>query len=81
MKQILVQLDLDTAARLEKAAPARSRGRSEFVRMAIRKALWEHEEQATREAYLREPDSVDAPYLDAAVWEPGQARSRARRRR
>jgi predicted transcriptional regulator len=65
-KQILVELDGDTAARLEQAAPARSRRRSEFIRNAIRRALWEMEERKTRAAYLRDPDTADT------VWpEPG----------
>jgi predicted transcriptional regulator len=36
MKQLLNELDADTAARLQKDAPARSRRRSEFIRAAIR---------------------------------------------
>ena len=51
MKQLLIEIDDELAARLEKVAPGRSRRRSEFVRYAIRQALWELEEQATAEAY------------------------------
>ena len=80
MKQLLVELDPDTAARLEKVAPARSRRRSEFVRAAIRRALWEIEERATREAYLRIPDSDADVYVDPEVWERPRAR-RPRRSR
>ena len=47
MKSMLVELDDDVAARLERVAPARSRQRSEFIRNAIRRALWELEERAT----------------------------------
>ena len=53
MKSLLVEVDDELASRLERVAPARSRRRSEFVRMAILKALWEAEEQATAEAYAR----------------------------
>lgn len=60
IKQILVELDADTAARLERAAPARSRCRSEFIRNAIRRALWEIDERDTRTAYVREPEGPDA---------------------
>jgi predicted transcriptional regulator len=70
MKQISVEVDDDVAARLERVAPARSPRRSEFIRMAIRKALWEEEERATAEAYRRQPDSSGDAYLDANVWEP-----------
>ena len=65
--QILIDLDLATAARLEKVAPARSRRRSEFVRAAIRKALWDLEERATGRAYAAQPD-LEPPLFDPAAW-------------
>jgi hypothetical protein len=40
----------------------------ELVRAAISKALWEAEEQATAEAYTRQPDSPNAAF-DPTVWE------------
>jgi predicted transcriptional regulator len=71
MKSLLVEVDDELAGRLERVAPARSRRRSEFIRAAILKALWEAEEQATAEAYARHPDSPGAAF-DPAVWEgPG----------
>jgi predicted transcriptional regulator len=70
MKQLLVEVDDDIAASLEQVAPARSRRRSEFIRMAIRKALWEEQERATAEAYRRQPDSSGDAYLDPKAWEP-----------
>jgi metal-responsive CopG/Arc/MetJ family transcriptional regulator len=69
MVQILVQVDDALAARLEKVAPGKSRKRSEFIGLALRKALMELEDSATRAAYERQPD--DEPvYLDAAAWAP-----------
>lgn len=68
MKSLLIEVDDALAGRLERVAPARSRRRSEFVRAAILKALWEAEEKATAEAYARQPDSPDEPF-DPAVWE------------
>ena len=68
MKSLLVEVDDELASRLERVAPARSRRRSEFVRAAILKALWEAEELATAEAYARQPDSLDAAF-DPDVWE------------
>ena len=56
MKQILLAIDDETARQLDAVAPARSRRRSEFVRMAIRKTLWELQERQTAEAYARMPD-------------------------
>ena len=69
VKQILVELDPETAERLERAAPARSRRRSEFIREAIRRALWELEERETRAAYLRDPDTADRTWPEPQ-WEP-----------
>jgi predicted transcriptional regulator len=68
MKSLLIELDDDVAAKLEEVAPVRSRQRSEFIRMAIRRALWDREEQATAEAYRRRPDSRADAYLDSRVW-------------
>lgn len=76
MPKILIELDDATAERLEEVAPSRSRRRSEFIRMAIRRALWDLEEEATAEAYENQPD-VEEPYFDAEVWE----RSRKPKRR
>ena len=72
MKQILIELDPDVAERLEEVAPGRSRRRSEFIRMAIRKALWEVEEAQTADAYRRVPDSPEDAYLDPTVWDTGK---------
>jgi predicted transcriptional regulator len=79
MKQLLIEIDDETATRLEGIAPSRSRRRSDFVRSAIRRALWELEEHATAEAYSRTPDSAADVYLDARVWE-GVIRGRRGRR-
>jgi len=81
-KPILVELDAETAARLERAAPARSRRRSEFIRGAIRRALWEIEERETRAAYLRDPDATEAAWPEAP-WEPwttAEPKRRAKKR-
>lgn len=70
MKQVIVELDEALLRQLAKVAPARSRKRSEFIRAAIRKALWELEEQQTREAYLTQPDADEPTYFDPDAWEP-----------
>jgi predicted transcriptional regulator len=80
MKQLLIEIDEEMATQLERVAPTRSRRRSDFIRSAIRRALWELEEQATAQAYARQPDSEGEAYLDATVWEAGP-RSRPRRLR
>ena len=80
MKSMLIELDDDVAARLEQVAPGRSRRRSEFVRMAVRRALWELDEQATAQAYQRAPDVAAEAHWDPGLWEP-RARERGQGRR
>ncbi len=79
MKAVRIELDDETAARLERMVPGRSRQRSEFIRRAIRQGLWEVEEAATAEAYRYQPDSA-AAYLDPAVWERPRRGAKTRRR-
>jgi predicted transcriptional regulator len=80
MKTLIVELDDEVAAKLEQVAPGRARQRSDFIRNAVRKALWEIEEQATAEAYRQQPDSGRDAYLDANAWE-SQAKHRRSRNR
>jgi predicted transcriptional regulator len=79
MKQVLIEIDDDVAAKLECIAPGRARRRTEFIRMAIRQALWKLEEQATAEAYQKHPDSAADAFFDPGAWEPRRARRRARK--
>ena len=81
MKQLLIEVDDELAAELEKVAPGRSRRRSEFIRCAIRQALWDLEEKRTAEAYKQQPDSADEIYLDPRVWETPIRRTAPRRRK
>jgi predicted transcriptional regulator len=82
MKQVLVELDEDLLARLNRVAPGKTRKRSEFIRAAIRKALWESEEQKTAAAYAEQPDSARAAYFEPTVWEaPASVKPTKRRRR
>jgi Arc/MetJ-type ribon-helix-helix transcriptional regulator len=80
MKTLIVELDDEVAEKLERVAPGRARQRSEFIRNAIRKALWEIEEHATAEAYRLQPDSSEDAYLDPAVWEHSTKTRRKRSR-
>ena len=81
MKQLLIEIDDELARKLEDVAPTRTRRRSEFVRMAIRKALWEFEEIAIREAYIRQPDSAAEEWLDPETWDPAPSRPVRKRKR
>ena len=78
MKTLIVELDDEVAAKIELVAPGRSRQRSEFIRNALRKALWEIEERATAEAYRQQPDTAKEAYVNPDVWEP---RPKSRRKR
>ena len=64
MKPLLVQLDEQTLASLNRVAAPGKRQRSEFVRQAIRRAIREAEYRAMREAYRKQPDSA----RDADDW-------------
>jgi len=81
MKALLVELDDELAAQVERIAPGRSRRRSAFIRMALRRAIGELEERATHAAYLKQPDNSEGLYFDASVWEPLPTRAKKRRRR
>jgi hypothetical protein len=81
MKQVLLEIDEALAADLERAVPARSRRRSEFIRQAIRRALWDHDEAATAEAYRRQPDTEAVLTVDPALWDASGWRKRGGRKR
>jgi Arc/MetJ-type ribon-helix-helix transcriptional regulator len=80
MKKILVELDDSMAAELERAAPARSRLRSSFIRAALRRELDRLAEARIAEAYKAQPDT-EPPHFDPRVWEPVPAMKARRRRR
>jgi len=81
MKQLLIEIDEETFAKLEQIAPAKSRRRSAFIRGAITRALCEAQEELTAAAYRRLPDSAEDAWFDAHVWEPKAPSYRSRKRR
>jgi len=80
VKQLIVELDDETAARLERIAPSRARKRSDFVRAALREALDRAQEAETAAAYRAQPDAAEE-YFDAKEWEPTRAPPRRKGRR
>ena len=78
MKTLIVELDDEVAEKIERVAPGKTRQRSEFIRNALRKALWDLEEQATAEAYRMQPDTPDSAYISPAVWESAPKSRRKR---
>lgn len=75
------EIAAETATRLARVAAARSRRRSNFIRTAIRNALWDLEERQTAAAYRRQPDPAADAHVDPAVWEAGEKPSRGKKRR
>jgi len=64
MKPLLIRLDDQTLAALNRVAEPGKRRRSEFIRQAIRKAVRQAEYRTMREAYRKQPDSP----VDADDW-------------
>ena len=64
MKSLILQLDDQTLAALNRIAAPNQRKRSEFIRQAIRKAIRHEEFKAMREAYRKQPDSA----VDSDDW-------------
>ena len=64
MKPLLIQMDDQTLAALNRVASPGKRQRSEFVRRAIRSAIRQAEYRAMCEAYQKQPDST----ADADDW-------------
>jgi predicted transcriptional regulator len=80
MKQVIVELDDRTMARLNRVAPPKARKRSEFIREAIRRALNERLEQDMERAYREQPQDGAETDLDPATWEAAPAKTtRAKR--
>jgi predicted transcriptional regulator len=66
MKQILIQLDDELAAQLERIVPGRSHRRSAFLRRVIAQALQDELEAGTRAAYQKWPAQVGQ--VDPTEW-------------
>ena len=69
MSTVQIEVDDELLEKLEKLGPGQSQRKSDFISMAIRKALWELEEKETAAAYARQPDSEDDVYVDPESWE------------
>ncbi len=69
MKQFLIELDDRDARDLERVAPAKSRRRSEFVRLAIRRAIDLALDRETALAYGSLPLSGGVQASDLEGWD------------
>ena len=59
MPQVLVNFERATLEAIDKIVPPERRRRAEFIRQAVKDAIFRHEQQKMREAYLRQPDSTE----------------------
>ncbi len=65
MPQVLIHFDDATLQAIDRIAPAAKRQRADFIRRAVKDALFQHETERMREAYRLQPDTADS----AEVWE------------
>jgi hypothetical protein len=59
MSQVLIDFDEATLRAIDRIAPAAKRKRADFIRRAVKDAIFREETQRMREAYRLQPDSVD----------------------
>lgn len=73
MGKLLVDIEDEILEKLDKVAPDRSERRSEFVTLALRRALWELEEQQTahRASSLRYEQKVSLLNEINEAWADG----------
>jgi metal-responsive CopG/Arc/MetJ family transcriptional regulator len=65
MSQILIHFDDETLKAIDRIAPAAKRKRADFIRQAVKDALFRNETERMRQAYLLQPDSAEG----SEVWE------------
>lgn len=59
MEKILVQFEDATLEAIDRIAPAAKRKRADFIRKAVKDAIFRYEQQRMREAYRVKPDSSE----------------------
>ncbi len=65
MRKILIHFDDATLEAIDRVAPAAKRKRADFIRRAVKDAIFRQESERMREAYRLQPDSVE----DSDVWD------------
>jgi predicted transcriptional regulator len=61
MPQVIIQFDESTLKAIDQIAPAAKRKRADFIRRAVKDAIFRQETDRMREAYRLQPDSVERP--------------------
>ena len=64
MPQVLIQFGEATLQAIDRIAPGARRKRADFIRRAVKDAIFRQESERTREAYRLQPDSAE----DSDVW-------------
>jgi hypothetical protein len=72
MPQVLVQFESATLEAIDRIAPAAKRKRADFIRKAVKDAIFKHDQEKMRQAYQLQPDSgAEADnWANADPWEP-----------
>jgi hypothetical protein len=65
MSQVLIHFDEATLRAIDRIAPAAKRKRADFIRQAVKDAIFREETERMREAYRLTPDSA----AGAETWE------------
>ena len=65
MQKVLIQFEDATLEAIDRIAPAAKRKRADFIRCAVKDAIFRYEQERMRAAYRAQPDSAD----DAATWD------------
>ncbi len=65
MPQVLIHFDETTLKAIDRIAPAAKRKRADFIRQAVKDAIFRNETDRMREAYRLQPDSVEG----SDAWE------------
>jgi hypothetical protein len=65
MSQVLINFDEATLKAIDRIAPAAKRKRADFIRQAVKDAIFRKETEKMREAYLLQPDSP----IGSDTWE------------
>jgi metal-responsive CopG/Arc/MetJ family transcriptional regulator len=65
MPTVLVQFEQATLKAIDRIAPAKKRKRADFIRTAVKDAIFRHDQERMREAYRLRPDSGN----DADSWD------------
>jgi hypothetical protein len=62
MQKVLVQFEETTLKAIDRIAPVARRKRADFIRSAVKDAIFRHEQERMREAYRLQPDSAQEAY-------------------